>query len=286
MPNIPLRQRQPLTSYRKIAIASWKHPRDPSTYSWMDLPVEAAEAFLKNYPAEVRPTMTHYIAKIVAHCLEKHPELNHLLSRRHLYRRARTDIFITTLLKTRDGLDLSGFTLFDAPRLSLGAMAALSKEATERLRDGTDPDLARIRTLTARLPGWLLGPLFRIQGFFQYTLNLSLERLGIPDDKFGSAMITHFGPLGIDNALVPLSPYCRCPLILGVGRTRPTPIVRDGQVVAADCVTISFTFDHRYADGAHGAQMMRLFQKVFVNPQRYASVFEAQDASDEKGDCR
>ena len=276
MSNIRLAGKQNLSTYRKIAIASWKHPRDPSTYSWLDLPVEAAEAFLKTYPADIRPTLTHYIAKIVGHCLERHPDLNHLLRGRNLYRRSQTDIFITTLLKTRRGLDLSGFTLFGVPGQSLGDLARVSKEAADRLKDGTDPDQQRIQKLTAQMPGWLLGPIFRIQGFFQYTLNLSLEGLGIPDDKFGSAIITNFGPLGIDNALVPLSPYCRCPLIIGVGRTRPTPVVRDGQVVAASCVTISFTFDHRYADGAHGAQMMRLFQKIFLDPTRYAEVFDAR----------
>ena len=274
MSNIRLAEKQHLSSYRKIAIASWKHPRDPSTYSWLELPVEAAEAFLLAYPAEVRPSLTHFIAKIVGHCLEKYPHLNHLLRGRALYRRAQTDIFITTLLKTREGLDLSGFTLFGVVDKSLGELAAISKTAADSLRDGTDEDFKRVQKLTSQLPTWLLGPVFRVQGFFQYTLNLSLERLGIPDDKFGSAMITNFGPLGIDNALVPLSPYCRCPLILGVGKARKIPVVEGEAIVARECVTISFTFDHRYADGAHGAQMMRLFQKIFTDPARYARIFD------------
>ncbi|MCW3061174.1 MAG: hypothetical protein JWQ02_2995 [Capsulimonas sp.] len=50
------------------------------------------------------------------------------------------------------------------------------------------------------------------------------------------------------------------------------PIVRE--VVVAECVTISFTFDHRYADGVHGGQMMRRFQKIFLNPKRFPEVFD------------
>ena len=79
MGHIPLGAKQSLTTYRKIAIASWRHPRDPSTYSWVDLPIEGAEAFLKNYPFTTRPSLTHFISKIVANCLEEHPDLNHLL---------------------------------------------------------------------------------------------------------------------------------------------------------------------------------------------------------------
>ena len=52
------------------------------------------------------------------------------------------------------------------------------------------------------------------------------------------------------------------------------PIVRDGAVVVAECVNLSFTFDHRYADGAHGAQMMKKLQKVFLNPNRFPEIFQ------------
>jgi pyruvate dehydrogenase E2 component (dihydrolipoamide acetyltransferase) len=274
--HIPLGAKQKLTTYRKISIASWRHPRDPSTYSWLDLPVEEAEAFLKAYPSEVRPTLTHYIGKIVAHCLEKHPDLNHLLRQDNLYRRTRTDVFFTTLLKTKEGNDLSGFVIRDAPGKSIGEMAVLSKEAAERLRKGEDADTEQIDKLSAKMPIWLMRLTMVLQEFFHFTLNVSLARFGLPDDRFGSVMISNFGVLGIDNALVPLSPYCRCPLIIGVGRPRPMPIVRKGEIVVAECVTISFTFDHRYADGVHGALMMRSFQKIFLNPTRYAAVFERE----------
>lgn len=276
MAHIPLGAKQKLTTYRKISIASWRHPRDPSTYSWLDLPIEEAEAFLKTYPSEVRPTLTHYIGKIVAHCLEKHPDLNHLLRQDNLYRRTRTDVFFTTLLKTKEGSDLSGFVIRDAPGKSIGEMATLSKEAAERLRKGEDPDTEQIDKLTAKMPIWLMRLTMILQEFFHFTLNVSLKRFGLPDDRFGSVMISNFGVLGIDNALVPLSPYCRCPLIIGVGRPRPMPMVRKGEIVVAECVTISFTFDHRYADGVHGALMMRSFQKIFLNPTRYAAVFERE----------
>lgn len=242
--------------------------------SWLDLPIEEAEAFLKAYPSPTRPSLTHFIGKIVARCLEEHPELNHLLRGANLYRRARTDVFITTLLKTEKGKDLSGFVIRDAAGQSLGEMARLSVEAAERLRRGEDAETERIDRLTAQMPIWLMRLTMAFQDFVHYTLNVSLRRLGLPDDRFGSVMISNFGVLGIDNALVPLSPYCRCPLIIGVGRPRPMPIVRDGQVVVAECVTISFTFDHRYADGVHGGLLMRRFQKIFLKPSRYAATFE------------
>jgi len=275
MSHIPLGKKQALTTYRKIAIASWRHPRDPSTYSWLDLPVEEAEAFLKAYPSETRPSLTYFVAKVVANCLEEHPDLNHLLRARNLYRRAQTDVFITTLLSTANGKDLSGFVVRDVPGHSLGEVARLAEAAVGRLRRGEDVETQRISAITAKMPVWLLRLTMALEDFAHYTLNVSLTKFGIPDDRFGSVMISNFGVLGIDNALVPLSPYCRCPLIVGIGRPRPMPIVRNGAVVVAECITISFTFDHRYADGVHGGLMMRRFQKIFLKPSRYAAIFEA-----------
>lgn len=275
MSHISLGAKQQLTTYRKIAIAAWRHPRDPSTYSWLDLPVEAAEVFLKAYGSETKPSLTHYIGKIVANCLEEHPDLNHLLRARNLYRRSQTDVFITTLLSTAAGKDLSGFVLRDVPGQTLGEIARQSEIAVGLLRRGEDLEALRINEITAKMPVWLLRLTMYLEDIAHYTLNVSLQKIGIPDDRFGSVMISNFGILGIDNALVPLSPYCRCPLIVGIGRTRPMPIVQGGEVVAADCVTISFTFDHRYADGVHGGLMMRRFQKIFVNPTRYPAVFAA-----------
>jgi pyruvate dehydrogenase E2 component (dihydrolipoamide acetyltransferase) len=37
--------------------------------------------------------------------------------------------------------------------------------------------------------------------------------------------------------------------ILGVHRIRPTPVVRDGQIVARDVMHVSLSFDHRVVDG-------------------------------------
>ena len=170
--------------------------------------------------------------------------------------------------------DLSGFVLRNVPQKDLNTLANESKIEAEKLKDGTDVEMTRVAELTRKLPAWVLRIVMRFQHFFHFTLNTSLRAFGLPDDRFGSVMISNFGPLGLETGLVPLSPYCRCPLIIGIGRPRPLPIVRDGAVVVAECVNISFTFDHRYADGAHGAQMMKKLQKVFLNPNRFPEIFQ------------
>ena len=42
--------------------------------------------------------------------------------------------------------------------------------------------------------------------------------------------------------------------ILSIGRIAPRPVVRDGEVVAAQIGYVSLTFDHRVVDGARAAE--------------------------------
>jgi hypothetical protein len=272
--NLDLGQMQDLTSYRKIAIASWRHPRDPSTYAMLDLPVEPALAYLDACSSKTPLTLTHYVTKIAAHCLNEYSDLNHILRMGNLYKRKQVDIFITTLLKSRKGKDLSGFVIRDVPRKPIAEIADISKARAEDLRQNRDSENRKVQQIVDAIPSWILRPLLRVQEFMQFSLNIAIPSLGMPKDRFGSAMITNIGALGIEHAFIPLSPYSRCPLIIGIGKPRRIPVVQDDKVIPADSVIITFTFDHRYADGAHGSHLIRRFKKVFTDPIAHRRIFE------------
>lgn len=273
--NIDSDTKQKLTTYRKIAIASWRHPRDPSTYTSLDLPVDAALAFLKNASGEIPLTLTHFVARILGHCLGKYPDLNYVLRRGNLYERKQVDVFVSTLLKGKGGIDLSGFTLRDVNRKSLNDLADLSQAAVDDLRHNRDAAHLKVQKLVNPLPPLVLRPLLLLQEFLQFTLNLSIPGLGMPKDQFGSVMVTNVGSLGIEHAYIPLSPYTRTPLFIGIGKPRMIAGVVEGQVVPVNSVVITFTMDHRYADGAHVSYMLRRFKKLFADPSSFESVFTA-----------
>lgn len=73
-----------------------------------------------------------------------------------------------------------------------------------------------------------------------------------PEDMSGSTFtITSLGAQGGLFA----TPIINFPEvgILGVHRIRPTPVVKDGQIVARDVMNVSLSFDHRVVDGHVGA---------------------------------
>ncbi len=275
MGNLCLSGKQRLTSYRKIAIASWNHPRDPQTYASIDLPFEAAERFLESYPSPTPVSLTHFVAKILGHCFDKYPQFNHVLRLGNLYQRADVSVFVTTLIRTKEGKDLSGFLVKDADGKSLTEIAQDCEIAVKQLRSGSDPEMGRVQRLVDLMPVWMVNWVLRGQDFLQNSLNWNLRWLGVPCDPFGSVMLSNIGALGLENAHIPLSPYSRCPAMVGLGKPRQVPVVREGEVVSGKMVQLTFTFDHRHADGAHGAMILRRFQKIFENPDGFRAIFDA-----------
>ncbi|MEO0446972.1 MAG: hypothetical protein AAF191_12940, partial [Verrucomicrobiota bacterium] len=216
--NIEVGRPDELTSYRKVAIASWRHPRDPSTYSWVDLPLEPMEAFLAEQNGKTAVTLTHVVAQIMGHCLERQPEFNRFLRRGKLYPRTSTDAFITTLLRGKKGKDLSGFVVRDVTGKSLQRVADECAEEAEKLRRGADPVMKRTQKTIDGLSAQALKSILRIQEAVAYGLNWDPWWLGMPKDRFGSFMLSNIGALGLERGLIPLSPYTRCPIILGLGK--------------------------------------------------------------------
>ena len=54
--------------------------------------------------------------------------------------------------------------------------------------------------------------------------------------------------------------------ILGVGKSAEKPVVRDGEIVIREIITVSLTVDHQVVDGAVAAGFMRRLQQLVERP--------------------
>jgi pyruvate dehydrogenase E2 component (dihydrolipoyllysine-residue acetyltransferase) len=79
-------------------------------------------------------------------------------------------------------------------------------------------------------------------------------RLSPPETEGGVFSVTNLGPYGVDAFTPLLNPPQTA--VLGVGRARPRPAVRDGAVVPRTLMTLSLTFDHQVVDGAPAAAFL------------------------------
>jgi hypothetical protein len=270
MPNLELEPMRPLSTFRRLALGTWRTAGDPSVYGSLTLHMDNALSYIDAFRAATgrHLTITHLMARAAAAVFERVPEANAILRAGKLYRRRRIGVFFQVAMKdeTTGKLDLSGATIHDPERKSLIEICDELEARFADVRADRDRELSRTRRLFARLPLRATGPLLQLSSFLGYTLNLDLRRAGVPRDAFGSVMITNVGALGLEEAYVPLVPYSRVPILLALGAIRETPVVRDGRVTVARTMKACATFDHRVLEGSHAAVMAEVLRAWIEDP--------------------
>ena len=236
LPGIPMAKHLQLvpqrrvSSFRKLAIGSWRTAHDPTVYGTLTVRVDAALGFLEAFRARtgVPLQLSHLVVRAVAEALRRCPEANAVLRFNRLYLRQRVDVSL--LVPSGEGAEaeLLPAKLEAVDGLGLAAVAEGLARAAERAQ--VDPALARERRLLGRVPFLLLRPFTRLASFLQHTLNLDLGALGLVRDPFGSAAVVDVGALGVDTAYLPLVPHAHVPIVVAVGAVREVPLVQpDGQ---------------------------------------------------------
>jgi pyruvate dehydrogenase E2 component (dihydrolipoamide acetyltransferase) len=91
------------------------------------------------------------------------------------------------------------------------------------------------------------------------------RKIDLGDLKGGTFTITNYGALGGTYG----NPIINYPesAILGVGRIREMPWVKNGQVTPRKVMPLSLTWDHRILDGAQAAKFMGELVKYLENPE-------------------
>ena len=276
--NLELEKVRRVSTFRKIAIGTWKTVGDPSVYGTLELTMDNALSYITRFRKKtgLRLTVSHLMAKAAGLALVEVPEINSILRFNRIYRRKHIGVFFQVAMKDARGeLDLSGTTVYDVHTKDVATIVREFEDKVSLVREGNDPSLEKTRGIFKHVPYLLMNTMMNFIGFLAYTLNLKLP--GTARDPFGSMLITNIGSLGIEQAYVPLVPYSRVPIILAVGSIQKVPVVEDENVVIRQRLKINATFDHRFIDGAHIAKMAEVFRRCFDEPESYfGSIPEAQ----------
>lgn len=271
MPNLRLRPKQNLSSFRRIAIGTWRDAYDPSVYGSMRLRADKMLAYLEALRAATgkKVTITHLLAKAVALVLAEMPDANAILRFNRIYLRDEIGVFFQVAMedaKTGE-IDLSGATVFGAHEKSVEQIYDDFAAKVAKVRSGKDKELEGTRSTFKKIPFVLLNWVLDTLSFLLYTLNLDMRWAGMPRDPFGSAMVTNIGSLGLEQAYVPLVPYSKVPLLIAVGEVQEEPVVEGGQIVVGKVIRLFATFDHRVLDGMHASKMSKTMKKIFDDPE-------------------
>jgi pyruvate dehydrogenase E2 component (dihydrolipoamide acetyltransferase) len=272
MPNLRLREKTNLSSFRRIAIGTWRTAYDPSVYGTLALRADRVLTYVEELRKRTgkRVTLSHLMAKAVAIMLSEMPDANAILRRNRIFLRQDIGVFFQVALEDPETgeIDLSGATIFDAQKKSLPDIVAEFEQKVGSVKRREDKNLEGSRSLFKRIPFRLLNTVLDLLGWLSYELNLDLRWAGIPQDPFGSAMVTNIGSLGLEEAYVPLVPYSHVPLLLALGAVKEEPVVEGGEVKVGKVLRAFATFDHRVLDGMHAAKMSKTLKRIFDDPEK------------------
>jgi len=94
-----------------------------------------------------------------------------------------------------------------------------------------------------------------------------LNQFAIEDLRGGTFTITNVGALG-GTFSTPIINYPEV-AILGLGRSRKVPVLRDGQLAQALMLPLNLSFDHRATDGANAARFTSEIKSYLETPTKF-----------------
>jgi pyruvate/2-oxoglutarate dehydrogenase complex dihydrolipoamide acyltransferase (E2) component len=262
----PVRPPSPL---RRLALGTYRSPRDPSAYAALELRMERALAYVEAMRgAGQRLTVTHLVAKAAADALRRHPEANVMLRWNRPWQRERVGVCVLVVQPEERGrVDLTTATVHDADVLALPEFAAALEERVRRVRQRRDAAIERGKRRSSWVPGLVLHPVLRLLSFVWYTLNLDLGWLGMPRDPFGAVAVTNVGSLGLERAYVAMAAYTRVSFLLAPGAVRDAPVLEGGTFVAGKVMTLTCTFDARLIDVELASRVLHHLGAALEDPE-------------------
>lgn len=257
-----------ISGWRKLAGSMWSAPSDPQFYGEMEIDAAALLAYIEEVRRKtgVHATVTHLVGKAVAHGLTEVPSLRVRLAHGREYPRETIDVFYVV---AAPGEQLSGVKISEADTKTVAEVADELQRRSRAIQLDEDPEWGRTKSMLEWMPPRLLRPAMRLTAWLTSDLNLDLPRLGLPRQAFGGALVTSVGMWGISRAFSPLAPYYHVPLLVLVGAVEEKAVVVAGQVVARPILTLTATFDHRYADGSQAVEFARALRAYLSHPAAF-----------------
>lgn len=124
------------------------------------------------------------------------------------------------------------------------------------------------------IPGGLVTPVIRhAEGkslsaisneMKDFAARAKTKKLKPTEYQGGTTAISNLGMYGVKDFAAVINPPHATILAVGAGEKRA--VVRDGEVVAADVMTVTLSCDHRAVDGALGAQLLAAFREAIEKP--------------------
>ena len=278
MSHLELVPQHRVSSFRKLAIGTWRTAYDPTVYGTMTLRMDKALQYIEQFRQKTgrRLTVTHLVTKAAAEALRRCPDANAVLrfNKIHLRKRVNVSVLVVQTDEGTGKVDLTAAKVEDADQKSLLQIVDELEAVVNKVRQRKDVALEKGKSTVQLIPFLLMNWFLKILAFVMYTLNIDLTWAGMPKDAFGSVTITNVGSLGLDTAYVPLVPYTHVPIFIAPGLVKDAAVVEDGKVVVGKVMNVNASFDHRFIDGYHASVLSKTMRELLEDPFHHLDDLE------------
>ena len=251
----------PLKHRRKIALATWRAPREARIQAKIQIDLTSILEFLES-KKHLSLTLTHLVGGALARAIASHPEVNGRVVFGKVKNFPRIDICFAVDIE--NGTDLAQCRVADADRKTLMQIGDELSAGAERLRARLDQGYQRSAGWAHYTPTFLMRPLMRFFSLWSGGLGKSL--FGQPGHPLGSAFISNVGRFEMREAYLAPLPFARTPIYMAIGEIHDAPLAVNGEVRICKVVTITATADHRIIDGAHAGKLIKSFKHFLHQP--------------------
>jgi pyruvate dehydrogenase E2 component (dihydrolipoamide acetyltransferase) len=158
------------------------------------------------------------------------------------------------------------------------ALALALRDVPEANVSWTDTNMVKHKYsdvgVAVSIPGGLITPIIRkaeqktlsaISNEMKDLGKRAKERKLKPEEyQGGTTAVSNMGMMGVKNFAAVVNPPHATILAVGAGEERV--VVKNGQIVVVNAMTVTLSTDHRAVDGALGAELLQAFKKYIESP--------------------
>jgi 2-oxoacid dehydrogenases acyltransferase (catalytic domain) len=269
------------SAWRKIAMATWRPPKDPIISATMDIEAARLLEYIDRVRAAtgVHVTSMHLVGRAAGKVFEALPGLNGRVVFGSFLPSSTIDCFFVVSLRADPvagteaaATDLSGAVVRRVNEKPPWVIAKELADRAARIRHQEDPQFKRAKAIVKGLPPLLLRPVVEGIGFVTESLQLPLPFLGLEARPYGSVLVSNVGTYGLDSAAAPWPTFCHVPVGILIGAVTDKVLARDGQCVIRPVLPLTVGLDHRFIDGYQAATMARVFRQYLDDPAAFDPV--------------
>jgi pyruvate/2-oxoglutarate dehydrogenase complex dihydrolipoamide acyltransferase (E2) component len=231
---------------RRLAIATWRAPREPNLYGRLEVDATAAVAALERLRAEFGEPVTieHLVGAACARALPAAPGLSARVVFGRWWPRKTPSLSFVVFLE--DGDNLAVVKVEDPQDVGVVELTRRARAGAERLRRGEDKQFNADMALIRATPMPVLLPGLRLWAWLG-RLGVRVGWLGLEPAPLGDVCISNVGVFGLDEGYSPPTPFGANAIDLVMGTVRDEVVAVDGEPTIRPTLTLCLTANRRAA---------------------------------------